>query len=174
MHSSLESKDFLGLWSAHARRVYAYILTLAPRTADADDIFQETSITLWEKFGEFRTGSDFAAWACRVAYFKTLSHLQRNPHLAPLDELFLQAIEAETGSMTDELEARFQALTDCLAKLGVPDRQLVDLRYHGNRSVGELAKKVGRSAKSVYRSLSRIHDQLFECIQRHLPSEGRP
>jgi RNA polymerase sigma-70 factor, ECF subfamily len=174
MHSSLESKEFLGLWSAHARRVYAYILTLMPHTADADDIFQETSVTLWEKFEEFRSGSDFGAWACRVAYFKTLSHLQRKPHLEPFDELLLQAIDAEVLPMADELEARFLALTDCLGRLGARDRQLVELRYQGNRSVEELSKQVGRSGKSVYRSLSRIHDLLFDCIQRTLSPEQRP
>jgi RNA polymerase sigma-70 factor (ECF subfamily) len=171
MNSLLESKEFLGLWSVHARRVYAYILTLAPHANDADDIFQETSIALWEKFDQFQPGSEFGAWACRVAYFKTLSHFQKRPNVQPFDENLLHALDAEASALTDEFEAQFLALNDCLSKLNPRDRELLELRYQGDRKVDDVAQFVGRSAKSVYRSLSRIHDLLFDCIQKHVAPE---
>jgi RNA polymerase sigma-70 factor (ECF subfamily) len=165
--------EFVALWSIHARRVYAYILTLVANWADAEDIFQETSTTLWEKLGEFEPGSDFGAWACRIAYFKALSHSQIRRALGSFDEIFFEAVQAESKEMGDELEARFLALQQCLAKLATRDRELITLRYHRNRTPQEVADGVGRSVAAIYKALRRIHDALFDCIQRQIAREDR-
>ena len=34
------------------RRLYAYILTLLPHRADADDVLQEASLVMWDKFDD--------------------------------------------------------------------------------------------------------------------------
>ena len=47
-----KSTVFLPLFLKNERRLYAYILTLLPRRADADDVLQETSLVLWDKFDE--------------------------------------------------------------------------------------------------------------------------
>jgi RNA polymerase sigma-70 factor (ECF subfamily) len=51
-------------------RVHAYIRTLVPDRNDAEDGFQVTSVVMWDRFGEFDADADFAAWGCRIAYFK--------------------------------------------------------------------------------------------------------
>ena len=45
---------------------------LVPNVFDADEVFQDTSITLWKKFDQYRPDLDFRAWACRIAYYKVL------------------------------------------------------------------------------------------------------
>ncbi len=166
------TRDFVGLWTAHARRVYSYILSLVPNVADAEDIFQETSTTLWEKFDTFRPGSDFAAWACRTAYYKVLTHSKRRGEL-PLSEAFLAAVSEEVSQMADLLDAQHVALAECLGKLPARDRQLVELRYGPGGSAKTLAAQVGRSVPAIYKALQRIHDALFTCIRRKLAAEER-
>jgi RNA polymerase sigma-70 factor (ECF subfamily) len=63
-------KEFLGRFLKAERRIFAYVYTLVPNRADAEDVFQEVSKVLWEKYDEWNPPDDFAAWACRVAYFK--------------------------------------------------------------------------------------------------------
>ena len=164
-------KAFVALWSAHARRVYSYILTLVANWADADDIFQETSTTLWEKIEEFEPGSDFGAWACRIAYFKVLSHTQDKRRVEPSDEFFFEAVQAETDEMHGELDARFRALQNCLEKLTPRDRELIEIRYQANRSPKQVAERLGRTVVGIYKSLRRIHETLFECIGRQVAQE---
>src|SRR3954447_21447609 len=65
-------KTFLRLFLQNERRVYAYILTLLPNRTDADDVLQEASLVMWDKFDERAPPEDFAAWGCRIAYFKVL------------------------------------------------------------------------------------------------------
>ena len=57
--------------------LYAYILTLHPDRVNAQDILQETNLVLWQKAGELRGGTNFKAWAFRIAYFQTLAQLKR-------------------------------------------------------------------------------------------------
>ena len=70
--------EFVRLYTASSRRIYTYILTLLPNRTDAEDVFQDVSALLWEKFHEFTPGTQFGAWACRIAYFKALKHRSRN------------------------------------------------------------------------------------------------
>src|SRR5437899_10835817 len=68
---------FLRLFLQNERRLYAYILTLLPNRTDADDVFQEASLTMWDKFDSAHPPNDFAAWGCRIAYFKILDFRQK-------------------------------------------------------------------------------------------------
>ena len=160
--------EFVGLWSLHARRVHAYILTLVYNLADAEDIFQETSATLWEKFDEFEPGTDFGAWAVKIAYFKVRNWMQKRRPLELVDETLLDLLAQESLALDDMLDARFEALSKCLAKLSVSDRRLIEARYHANLTVKQMAVQVGSSVYHVYRVLRQIHDRLFECIQRRV------
>lgn len=38
--------EFLRLFSSHSQRIYEFILTLVMRQADAEEIFQDTSLIL--------------------------------------------------------------------------------------------------------------------------------
>jgi hypothetical protein len=42
---------------------------MVPYAAEADDIFQETAATIWEKFSEYEQGTDFKNWALTIARF---------------------------------------------------------------------------------------------------------
>src|SRR5436190_16383016 len=67
-----KGKLFLRLLLQNERRLYAYVLTLMPNRADADDVFQEASLVMWDKFDADHPPDDFTAWGCRIAYFKVL------------------------------------------------------------------------------------------------------
>ena len=44
------------LFSTHQPQIFAYILTLLPAWHDAEEVMQETSVVLWNSFGEFEPG----------------------------------------------------------------------------------------------------------------------
>src|SRR5215467_12973604 len=71
-------KLFLRLFLKNERRLYAFILTLLPNRADADDVLQEASLVMWDKFDERHPPDDFAAWGCRIAYFKVLDFYKKS------------------------------------------------------------------------------------------------
>ena len=57
---------FSELFEQHSRAIYGHIRALVPNATDADEVFQETNLTLWQKFDQYRPDTDFRAWACRI------------------------------------------------------------------------------------------------------------
>jgi RNA polymerase sigma-70 factor (ECF subfamily) len=68
--SSDRSSELVQLMMKYQRRLFAYIHTLVPSRSDAEDILQEASLTICEKFSEFESGTNFYSWACQIAYWK--------------------------------------------------------------------------------------------------------
>lgn len=173
MTSPNASAEFVALWNAHSRRVYAYIYSMVADWADADDIFQETGLVVLAKFDEFQKGTNFGAWACRIAYHKVLLHVRQQRVQDHLDEVVLEALQDESLAMAEGVTSRLAALSDCLKELSKKDRQLVELRYHGANTVETVARKIGRTSWAVYKGLTRVHQTLLDCISSKLAQEDR-
>ena len=73
-----KGKLFLRQFLDNERRLYAYIVTLLANRADADDVLQETSMVMWDKFDDANPPRDFFAWGCRIAYFKVLDFRKKS------------------------------------------------------------------------------------------------
>jgi len=143
-----------------------------PNLSDAEDVLQETCVVLWEKFDDFTPGTNFLAWACRIAHFKVLKFLERQ-YRGPLrfSDATLDAIAADAVQMTQQLDARHQALAECMKKLAKKDQDMLRRRYQKGAAPADVASQLGRSVSAIYKSLSRIHDALFDCIQRKTAEE---
>ena len=117
--SNEERKDgFIRLLLRYERRIYAYIRSLVPNPADAEEVLQETSAVLWQKFEQFESGTDFVAWTMQVARHEVQRYRRRQQRdrLRFGDNLVeLLAVTAqEDCRQLSELEG---ALCHCLGKL---------------------------------------------------------
>ena len=172
-----KNKAFLRLFLLNQRRIYAYVLTLLPNRADADDVFQEASLVLWDKFDEASPPDDFAAWGCRIAYFKVLDFYKKGHRgkvrfsQALLERVAETAVE-QAGTL--QLDARRDALAGCIEKLNPRDRDLLARRFTPGATTRSTSEQVGRSVEAVYKALARVRHALFECAQRTLAREGQP
>lgn len=168
--------EFAELLRANQARLYGYIHTLVRDLDDADDLFQQTTIILWNKFGDFDRSRSFVSWACGVARFEVSNFLRTRGRqkLYFTDDLNLLLIEAYDRVPKDEMEDRRDALGKCVNKLRDRDRELLRECYGDAAGVGTAAGKRGRSSQSVYNSLRRIRRSLYECIERTLAAQARP
>ena len=177
MSSTAENtEEFIRLFAANQRRIYGLVASMVPNAADADDVFQEISASLWRKFHEFEPGTDFAAWGLRFAKYAVLKHYEsqrrRGRVVFNADVLELIADDATLAIAT--LDRRQEALRRCVQKLPSHSRLLLDTRYHsGLRTCQQVADHVGRSVDAVYKALSRIHDSLLRCIENVLSAEEK-
>jgi RNA polymerase sigma-70 factor (ECF subfamily) len=166
-----KGKLFLRLFLENERRLYAYILTLLANRADADDVLQEASLVMWDKFDDRHPPEDFTAWGCRIAYFKVLdfykkSQRSRVQFSQPLLERLAETAVEQAASL--QLEDRRQALADCIQKLSPRDRDLLARRLTRGATTQSTAAAVGRSADAVYKALAKIRQALFDCVTRSL------
>jgi RNA polymerase sigma-70 factor, ECF subfamily len=170
-------RAFLGQFLKAERRIFAYILTLLPHRADAEDVLQEVSVIMWEKFEEDDPPKDFVAWGCRIAYFQIQHHRrdQRRGRVVFSEEMLSQladTIADESAAL--QLDERREALTHCLGRLGRPDRELLTERLKEGATAQSAAASVGRSVDAVYKALAKIRKGLLDCIERTIAAEGRP
>jgi RNA polymerase sigma-70 factor, ECF subfamily len=174
-HAADKAKAFLRAFLANERRLYAYVLTLLPNRADAEDVLQEASLVMWDKFDAGRPPDDFAAWGCRIAYFKVLDFRKRQTRAkvvfsqAMLDHVAETAVE-QAGAL--QLDERREALAGCVEKLRAADRDLLARRFADGATTQSVAGQVGRSADAVYKALAKIRAALHECVERTLAREG--
>jgi RNA polymerase sigma-70 factor, ECF subfamily len=167
---------FLCLFLKAQRRIFAYILTLLPHLADAEDVLQEVSMIMWEKFDERNPPEDFIGWGCRIAYYRVRQHDRgRRRQRVIFSEDVLERV-AETmaeESIVLQLDERLEALVHCLGKLGRRDRELISERFKEGATPHAVAESIGRSVDTVYKAMARIRKALYDCVERTLDAEGR-
>ena len=56
--------EFADYLRQHQSQLFGYIHSLVRDLNDADDLFQQTTVILWNKFAEFDRRRSFVAWAC--------------------------------------------------------------------------------------------------------------
>ena len=101
------SKQLMLLMTQHQRRIFGYIYTLVPVRHDAEDILQETSLVICEKFDQFKPGTDFAAWACQIAYWEIRRARQKFARSKVLfNQDMVDAIAETAMELAPEMSAR--------------------------------------------------------------------
>lgn len=160
--------EFVTLLTRHSSRIYGFILLLSVGHADAEDIFQETSLVLWEKFGSYVPGTNFQAWACRIAYYETLRRRRDQPRTQYFSDDAVGMLANDALVIMEQPELDKEALSECLDKLVDKDRRLIEQKYFIRLSASEIAKNSSRPVHAIYRELSRIHTKLLRCVRKAL------
>jgi RNA polymerase sigma-70 factor (ECF subfamily) len=171
----LRKSEFAEYLRAVQTRLYGYVHSLVRDLNDADDLFQQTTLILWNKFGEFDRQRSFFNWACGIARLQVANFLRSRGRrrLYFSDDLNLLLIEAQADLTSEELDSRRDALARCVERLRQRDRELLYECYGESSSVVGAADRRGRSPQSVYNSLRRIRRALFECVARTLAQASR-
>jgi RNA polymerase sigma-70 factor (ECF subfamily) len=157
------------LRDAH-RELFGFIFAMLQNRADAEDVYQQTALVLWRKFATFEPGTNFVAWAIRVAQFEIKDFVKaRRRRKVFFNDEILDAIAAQYQAESNEYrERRLEALGKCVEKLSERDRGLLDRCYAVERDYRKIARTEGKTISAIYQSISRIRKALYQCVQRSL------
>lgn len=165
--------DFLAYFSADCDRLHAYIYSLLPHHADADDVFQRCSLLLWKKFDTFDQQRDFLSWACGVAFYEVKNFLRTAQRdRLQFSETLLDLLAEQRSDDLSRVPDHLAALRLCVKKLTENQQQLVWKAYGGATTVADLAAATGRSAQTLYNQLATIRRKLAQCVQTRLTAAG--
>jgi RNA polymerase sigma-70 factor (ECF subfamily) len=161
------------LLSKHQDELFRYIFALLPHEEDARDVLQETSVALYRKFAEYDPEKPFLAWAYGFAYLEVLKQRERNQRgTRHLRRELVERLARERQQHEPMLQARLQALEQCLEQLPPADRELIRQRYQARERTEEMVRRAGASRRTFFRKLDRIRRSLLECINRRTAAEG--
>jgi RNA polymerase sigma-70 factor (ECF subfamily) len=167
------SAELVQLMMKYQRKLFGYILTLVPSRADAEDILQEASLTICEKFSDFESGTNFYSWACQIAFWKVRAARKKFATAKVIfNEDVLEVISQTRVEMEKELDDRHHALSNCLKKLNERDRRMVLVRYESGHNVKAAAQACGRTIQGAYKALTRIRKTLHDCVSLEVSTES--
>ena len=180
--------SFETLATRYERRVYSLALRILRHEQDAEDVTQQTFLSVLEHLSEFRAESSFATWLMRIATHAALKIIRKR---RGLDTVSLEeTTEPQDGSdnvphpeyIADWRESperlvhrneTMQFIDDALAKLDDNHRTIFLLRDVEGLSIQETAEALGLSEANVKVRLLRARLQLREMLTRELGDPSR-
>ncbi|MEO5919185.1 MAG: sigma-70 family RNA polymerase sigma factor [Candidatus Limnocylindrales bacterium] len=144
----------------------------------AEDVAQEAFVTAYRSLGTWRAEGPFGAWLARIAVRLAIRQAGRHrtvawvsPVAGPQGEVVdpTTTLRADAASDPERLALRgerHRTVRQAVAGLAEPYREVVALRFFGERSLGEIAMLTGRPLGTVkthlHRGLARLRGHLEE------------
>ena len=177
MSSPLPAPDaaFNSQLQSHQQRLLAWLLALTGDVSEARDVLQQTNLVLWKKLETWTPGTNFTAWAFKVARFEFLSWRQKKGReRLVFDDSLLDGVAAAMDETDAAADARHAALETCLPELPARQRDVFSRRYlHGQR-VDDFGTDLGLPANAVSQILWRARQNLLDCINRTTGATALP
>jgi RNA polymerase sigma-70 factor (ECF subfamily) len=150
------------------QRVFRYVVSLVPNRADAEELFQQTCLTLWECWERYDPALDFFPWACGIAHNNVRNFRRKRQNAQPLLQAdVLEILARRSLELRQREDDRLAALQDCLAALTGGNRGVIE-GYYGGRTVQEIAEQRSASPNAIYKMLDRIRATLHDCVSMRL------
>lgn len=165
-------EQFVLLMTRHQASLTAFVRSLVPDRGMAEEVLQASTVVLWQKRSDFAIGSNFRAWAFRVARFQAMAHAktQQRNRLLCFEEGVVEKLSESALPVLEQSDERIEALESCLEKLPDQDRELVEDCYFEELSMQQQAKRAGRSVGALRQVLYRIRTALRRCVEQALSS----
>jgi len=186
-----ESAAWDELFTAHYSATARFIFQISGDFSreDAEEIAQETFLSVVQHLGGFQGGSQLQTWIFRIAGNKARDALEKR-HTAKRGggqlALSLDAEDPFTGLPPDpatplpapdvvlQNTETAALVTDALARMEAPCREVIELRYFGDRSYEEISAELGLNVKTVSSRLSKCLDRLEGIARRLFSRKNSP
>ena len=124
---------------------------------------------------KFKPGTNFLAWALRIADYKVMNFQKTQSRRAAFTASLRDALKVDFADRSrEEAAASLAALSGCMDRLTPDDREMATQCYGEGVPVRQVADTLGRSPESVHRSLRRIRKWLLDCVRRDLRRAAAP
>lgn len=127
----------------------------------AQDITQETFITVWQKLAQFKMESAIGTWIFRIASNNCLRQIERQKRM-PKAEMPFQLEDQQQP----DVEGQVQLLYKYIAELPEIDRIIISLELEDVKQA-EIASIVGLSESNIRVRIYRIKEKLYQKFKRH-------
>jgi RNA polymerase sigma-70 factor (ECF subfamily) len=161
------SADIGSLLRGHVADAYRLARAILLDDGEAEDAVQEAAISAWRRHGSLREPAKFDAWFDRILVNQCRDQLRkrrRAVQVAPPPVGFEPAgAPPDTGADAD--------LDRAIAALDLDHRVVVVMRYWQDRTVDDIADRLGIPAGTVK---SRLHHALKHLRTAMEATDGRP
>ena len=153
----------------HAALLDVYLKSAVRDPGRAEDLFQETVVTAWQRLERFDRSRPFGPWLRGIARRLVLAEARRNANAVVVsDEQTLLELEAQCAELHsrpgDTLDEKLDRLRDCLERLDPRHRDAVRARYEEGLRGVELANHLKTNVENAKKTLQRARRKLAWCF----------
>lgn len=149
---------------------YAWLVVGDPDLAE--DVFQEVSVAVIRKADEINDEDHLAGWlyqAIRLQGLKVRRDRGRHAQLLSPDVL---EVLADSRADHESESAQQVVLRECVNRLQGVTRSILEQRYGQNLKPADIAKSTGKNIQTIYKTITRAHSALRDCVKERLASQG--
>lgn len=155
----------------HERMVWGYLRARLPNAADAEDLCQEVFLRLYSGKAVPREAgrADLRAWLLGIARNVLREYVRKTRRRREIawTELCLE-LETDGDGDVHTYEETLAHLPGCLQSLGPSARQAIDLYYHDDLSMRDIAERFKRSEGAVKLLVFRARQAVKRCLDNRL------
>lgn len=169
-----DTHAFDALYYRYHRDIFANALKISKSKIIAEEVVQETFVTLWVKRATIDIDKDIGGWLFRVSYNKAIDYLRKIS-----DEQYfendLSKLESEISSKNEaqNQELRWQILEKAIDKLSPRKQEVIRLCKFQGKTYRQAAKEMGISKHTVKEylteSMAFIKDYARKHAEQNLP-----
>ena len=152
--------------------IYRLCASFAPSAAEAEELTQDVYFKLWESLERYHPGSNFMAWAWRVAKNLLIDahrRCRRERQAAWLDPEVLDRLPgADDPQKTTEHRQRLRLVVRSLGQIEPELAHLVLLRDFAGMAYQEMAEALELPLGTVKSRLNRARLELATAVRRRL------
>lgn len=153
------------LYDNYSPAVYGIILRICKDEHHAQNLLQDTFLTIWEKAHQYNPEKGkFYTWAYRIAKNKTLTFLKQSQNLIQVEDFSVyNNIEADRIIDLENLQ-----LNSCLKQLDAHHQKALELVYFNGLTHNEAHKKMsvplGTFKSYVKQALKKLHQSYDKAV----------
>jgi len=160
------------------RPIYRLCASYAPSAAEAEEMTQEVYFKLWENLHRYRSGSNFMAWAWRVAknlLIDSYRRSRRERSQAWLDPEVIDRLPASDNPHEQaERRERLRLIASSLRNISEDLATLITMRDFAGMSYQDIADSLDLPLGTVKSRLNRARLELATAVRRRLEIRAVP
>lgn len=167
---------FQRLYARHSVRIFRFLMRLVQNKATAEELVNEVFLEIWQHAGRYEGRSSPTTWMMAIAHNKAVSGLRRRREVTGMDE----TAAAEIADLDDDPEQTAQKqdkgriMRQCMARLSSDHREILDLVYYQEMSVGEVAEVLKIPENTVKTRMFYARKKLGELLKAAGVERGWP
>ena len=139
-----DGKAFEILYARHRQSLYRFLLGLSGKPELADEVFQETWLSLIRSSSQPQGRATFRTWLFQIARNRLIDHWRKHGARQPLHDSYDEQFHAVSDDASDpeqllNLIRDSERLESALQSLPADQREVFLLRAHGDLDLAQIA-----------------------------------
>ncbi len=149
-----DGKAFEILYARHRQSLYRFLLGLSGKPELADEVFQETWLSLIRSTSQPQGRATFRTWLFQIARNRLIDHWRKHGARQPLHDSYDEQSHAVSDDASDpeqllNLSRDSLRLESALQSLPADQREVFLLRAHGDLDLAQIASLTGTPLDTV-------------------------